>query len=237
MASRAGHIINIIVEKDMKRLLISFILLVVMALSMVAQQNVLLRVGGGITSLNGRSTKSIGAFSIGAGYEYEFDQKWSVAPWLVYHSKGWKEKDVTVPKLDDNGAYVYDEQGKQQFAKRGQKSHANYLQLAVPVNYYIHLQSPHYISLSAGPYVAVGIGGKTETYGDYSRKGAERVYYEENTFDDGAAHRFDAGLTVGVGYEYDRHINLGVNADLGLLKVSPAGGRNLSFYLSFMYRL
>ena len=64
------------------------------------------------------------------------------------------------------------------------------------------------------------------------------MYYEHNTFgDEVGAHRFDTGLSFAVGYEFDRHINLGVNADFGLAKVSREGGKNRSFYLSFMYRL
>ncbi len=213
-------------------------LLLLSALGAGAQEHLLLRVGAGITSLYDADAKNIGAFSVGLGYEYEFDQHWSVSPMLLYHTKGWKEKDALVPAKDDAGNEVYDENGDQVYGHTGVKSHAYYLQLPILVNYYIHLQSPHYISLSAGPYFAYGVGGKTETYGDYDREGAERLYYEEDTFgDDVGAHRFDMGLTLAVGYEYNRHINLAVNADLGLTKVRPSGGRNRTLYLSFLYRL
>ncbi len=204
-----------------------------------SQQSLLLKVGGGLTSHYSAHTKDIGAFCVGLGYEYEFNQKWSISSGLLYFAKGWKMPDETVPAYDDSGALVYDEEtGEQVFGKKGEKSSANYLQVPVVFNYYIHLSSPHYISLSAGPYVAVGVGGTTEVRGDTEKRGSQRMYYEQDTFgDEVGAHRFDAGLTFAAGYEYNRHINLSVNADLGLLKVSRQGGRNRSFYLSFMYRL
>ena len=216
--------------------LIALSLFAVLALK--AQQNLLLRVGAGVTSHYDVHTKDLGTFSVGVGYEYEFDQKWSISPYLLYSAKGWKEKDEVVPARDDDGNFVYDpETGKQIFGKKGVKSYANYLQMPIMINYYIHLTSPHYISLSAGPYVAYGIGGKTETYGDVEKQGSDRLYYERQTFgSEVGAHRFDTGFCFAVGYEYNRHINLAANADLGLLKVSREGGKNRSFYLSFMYR-
>lgn len=214
-----------------------FVLILLACVASSAQQHFLFRIGGGVTSHYSTHTKAVGTFNIGLGYEYEFDQKWSVSPYLLFAAKGWKEKDVVVPARDNDGNLVYDETGKQVFGKKGVKSRANYLQMPILANYYIHLTSPHYLSLSFGPYVAYGIAGNTETYGDTDRHGSERLYYEENTFGKGSAHRFDAGVTIGAGYEYDRHINIGINADLGLLRVTPAGGKNKSFYLSFMYRL
>lgn len=222
----------------MKRLLFAA-LLAVFALATQAQEHFLFRLGGGVSSHYGLHSKNMNAFCVGLGYEYEFSQKWSVSPSVLYFARGWKEPDKTVPARDDNGDFVYDENdGHQIFGKKGVKSHSNYVQVPVMFNYYIHLKSPHYVSLSAGPYVACGVGGKTETYGDTDRFGAERLYYEQDTFGDEVdARRFDAGVSLAVGYEYNRNINLAFNADFGLLKVSKAGGKNKCFYLSFMYRL
>ncbi len=222
----------------MKRLLILFVL-VAACLTASSQQNFLLKVGAGVTSHYDTHTKDVGAFCVGVGYEYEFSQKWSISSGLLYFAKGWKMPDKQVPTYDDDGNFVYDENtGEQIFAKKGVKSYTNYLQVPVKFNYYIHLSSPHYVSLSAGPYVAIGVSGKTEVYGDTEKQGSQRMYYKQDTFgDEVGAHRFDAGLTFAAGYEYNRHINLSVNADLGLLKVSRQGGRNRSLYLSFMYRL
>lgn len=221
----------------MKKYLFSILLLATCCGLAKAQENLVLRVGAGVSGLHSAHVKNLGAFMVGVGYEHEFNQKWSVLPMLLYYARGWKERDVTVPARDDNGNFVYDEKtGEQVFGKKGQKSHANYLQVPVLVNYYIHLVSPHYISLSAGPYFAYGISGDTEIYGDTERQGAERVYYEQDTFDEYDARRFDMGLTFGVGYDYNRHINLAVNTDIGLLRVRPNGGKTKNFYLTFNYR-
>lgn len=220
----------------MRTILVLITILLFGCVDIHGQQHFLLHLGGGITSHYDTHTKNIGAFCVGVGYEYEFDQHWSVSPSILYFSKGWKEKTAVVPALDNEGQPVFDEHGNQLFGKKGTKCHANYIQVPIPFNYYIRLNSPHYISLSFGPYAALGIGGKTRIYGDTERKEAERVYYEQQTFGSGRARRFDTGLTLAVGYEYDRHINLGVNANIGLLNVTPYGGKNKTFYLSFMYR-
>lgn len=202
-----------------------------------AQEHMVLHVGGGLTSLYGRSTKNIGTFCVGLGYEHEFDQKWSITASALYFAKGWKEHDEIVPILDDNKQPVYTEKGDQLFGKKSVRSYGNYLQIPVMMNYYIRLASPHYVSLSAGPYVAYGMWGKTETYGDTDKECSKRYYYDKNTFGDAGMHRFDAGLSVKIGYEYNRQISIGAHADLGLLKVDPRGGKNRTLYLSLMYRL
>ena len=201
------------------------------------QEHFVFRVGGGVASNYGGNTRNVGAFNIGLGYEYELDQKWSVEPSVLFFSKGWKDRTQTVPARDDNGNLVYDEEGHQVFGKKGTKSYAYYIEVPVVANYYIHLSSPHYLNLTAGPYVAIGVGGNTETYGDTDRQGAQRFYYKEKTFDLDGVHRFDAGVTLGVGYEYDRRINLSLNTNLGLLRVSPTGGKNYSLFFAFAYRL
>lgn len=205
--------------------------------AMFAQDHMLLHLNGGVTSLYGRSTKNVGTFGVGLGYEHEFDQKWSLSASALYFAKGWKEKDEIVPILDDDKKPVYNEKGEQIFGKKSVRSYANYLQVPVMVNYYVRLASAHYVSLSAGPYVAYGLWGKTETYGDTDKECSKRYYYDENTFGDCGCHRFDAGFGVKIGYEYNRQISLAANADLGLLKVSPKGGKNRTLYLSIMYRL
>lgn len=226
-------------KKNIHALLLLLLLLMAFfaAVPGFAQQHFVFRVGGGIASNYGGSTRNVGAFNIGLGYEYELDQKWSVEPSVLFFSKGWKERTQTVPARDDNGNLVYDDNGNQVFGKKGTKSYAYYVEVPLVVNYYIHLSSPHYLNLTAGPYAAIGVGGNTETYGDTDRQGAQRLYYKKKTFDIDGVHRFDVGLTMGVGYEYDRRINLSLNADLGLLNVNATGGKNYSLFFAFAYRL
>lgn len=95
-------------------------------------QHFFLKLEGGITSLYNADVRRLGTFGVGAGYEYEFDQKWSVSPAIMYVAKGWKEKTAIVPARDDDGNFVYDsETGEQVFGKKGVKSYANYIQVPV----------------------------------------------------------------------------------------------------------
>ena len=63
--------------------------------SSLGAQNVLFRVGGGFASHYGPA-KVVGAYKIGIGYEWEFDQHWSVTPSLNLYGKGWRQPDRAV---------------------------------------------------------------------------------------------------------------------------------------------
>ena len=61
----------------MKRL-VFVLVLVATGLTANSQQNILLRVGAGLTSHYDTHTKNMGTFCVGIGYEYELSQKCSV---------------------------------------------------------------------------------------------------------------------------------------------------------------
>lgn len=201
-------------------------------------QRLVFQAGGGLSSHYGSSSRNIGAFKIGAGVEFELSQTLTVEPALLYFAKGWKNKDQTVFLYDDNGDILLDKDGNKRTGKMNVTSNANYIVLPVVFNYFIRLSSPHYIVLSAGPYAAYGIGGKTKTKGDTSQEDhKKRYYYDQSTFKMDGVHRFDAGITAGVGYEFNHIFDAGVEVDCGMLNVKKDGGKNLSLLLSFRYRI
>jgi hypothetical protein len=202
-----------------------------------AAQNVVFHAGGGWASRYDSETRLIGAFKLGLGYEIEMNGMWSIEPSLVYYAKGWKNKDRVVNLYDDDGNLVYDDNGNVRTGKMNVTCNANYIELPVMFNYYITLSQPHYLVLSAGPYAAVGVGGKTKTRGDTEQKGAERFFYSHSTFDLSDMHRFDAGLSVGVAYELNRKFDAGFSADFGLTNVNDAGRKNVSVILSLAYKI
>ncbi|MDD7251259.1 MAG: porin family protein [Prevotellaceae bacterium] len=219
----------------MKKLLTLALLLLSMASA--SAQYLVFHVGGGLASHYGGSTRNIGAFKVGAGFEVELSQTLSIEPSLLYYAKGWKDHDLTVPLLDDEGHQLYDDNGNARYGKMNVTTNTNYIVLPVLLNYYLPLGRPHYIVFSAGPYAAYGVGGKQKTKGDTSRSGAERYSYEVDAFDVAGAHRFDAGITAGVSYEFNRQFDAGLQADFGLLNVNRSGGKNFSLVLNLAYRL
>lgn len=201
-------------------------------------QNLVFHAGGGLTSHYGSSSRNIGAFKIGASVEFELSQKLTVEPGLLYFAKGWKDKDVTVFAYDLEGNQLFDQNNDPITGVMNTTSKTDYLVLPIIFNYYIPLSLPHYIYLSAGSYVAYGIGGKTRTSGDTSQKTeAARHYYDYSTFGRKGMHRFDAGLSVGVGYEFSRMINAGIEANFGLVNINTTGRKNLSLMLTLGYRI
>ena len=140
--------------------------------SSLGAQNVLFRVGGGFASHYGPA-KVVGAYKIGIGYEWEFDQHWSVTPSLNLYGKGWRQPDRPVRVLDEDGNQVFDEEtGEPVVGVKSQRTSANYLELPVMFSYYLRLAPSRYVVFSAGPYVACGLFGKQETKGDTERPGA-----------------------------------------------------------------
>lgn len=72
------------------------------------------------------------------------------------------------------------------------KCRLSYLQVPIVCKYSLDLFDDFYIQPFLGGYMALGVGGKTKYYGDrYSESSYEKV------------DRFDGGLRVGCGLEYD----------------------------------
>ena len=200
-------------------------------------QNLVFHAGGGLTSHYGGSSRNIGALKLGVSLEFEMSQKLTVEPGLLYFAKGWKDPNRTVFVYDEDGNPIVDEAGNPRTAVMGVTSKTNYMVLPVLFNYYFPLSLPHYIYLSAGPYVAYGVGGKSRISGDTSQSGSKRFFYDHNTFSESGMNRFDAGIVVGVGYEFNRMINAGIEGNFGLADVNKAGRKNFSLMLTLGYRI
>lgn len=204
--------------------------------TMLSAQNLHLKLGGGFSSHYG-SAQVIGAFKIGLGYEIEFNQHWSFTPGLEVYGKGWKDPNQTVYVFDQEGNQMFDEEtGEPLLGIKNRSATQNYLELPLLFNYYWRLGESRYIMLSAGPYVAYGIGGKQKTKGDTEQSGAERYFYENKTFDEPHTHRFDYGVQTFVGYQFPSSITVGVEADWGIGNFNAAGSRNVSALISLGYK-
>ena len=212
-----------------------FFLVLTLCCTALHAQHFHLRLGGGLAShLSGG--QNIGAFKIGLGYEYEINQHWTILPSLVAYGKGWKGKDQIVNYYDDNHELVYNDDGTVRQGVKNRTTTANYLEVPVVFNYYLRTGESRYVVFSAGPYVAVGISGRQKTKGDTDEYQGRRLYYEKKTFKEHGAHRLDAGLTAGLGYQFPIGLTLGVEADLGVLKFNTAGDRNLSLLIALSYQ-
>ena len=112
------------------------------------------------------------------------------------------------------------------------KSSQMYLQIPVYALYRIKLSSGNGLIVSAGPYVAQGIGGNTTIsgtliYGDM----IVNEELKEKTFSSRGLKKFDYGIGGGVAFDLGECI-LGVNYEWGLKDIGPDKLTYMPFYNS-----
>lgn len=178
-----------------------------------AQNEIYWNVKAGMNISNftsGADTKAKIGFRAGVGMEYDFDEMWSLQPSLLFTTKG--------TKIDGN---LLD-----------QTINAMYLELPIMAGLRFMVGDRSSILITAGPYIAYGIAGKTTIKLDGARE--EKV----NTFGDGRAKRFDVGLGVGVAYEFGPMF-VSADGQFGLTKVMDYGNsspKNLNFAIGLGYK-
>lgn len=85
------------------------------------------------------------------------------------------------------------------------------------------------VVFNAGPYLAVGVGGKTKA----SYRG-ESV--SEKTFGDDGLNRFDMGMDIGLGLEFDRFL-VGLDTRYGFLHIADnTKAYNIALFFNVGYK-
>ena len=186
-----------------------FILLSLVTLGVSAQSNLKWNVNAGIGMSNWYGDDTDGtdakfAYKVGIGLEVPFANTniWSFQTGLNFISKGVKGDGVT------DAWDVVDVTINQL-----------YLELPLMVGARIHTASNFDLLFKGGPYLAYGVGGKTKIDG---------VSEKADTFGDDGLKRFDAGLGLGVAFEFG-NIVVGVETGTSFTKVaSGVSAHNLS---------
>lgn len=196
-----------------------FILLSLVTLATYAQSDLKWNVNAGIGMSNWYGDDSDGidakfAYKVGVGLEVPFANTdvWSFQTGLNFISKGAKGAG-----LNDDWDVV------------DVTINQLYLELPLMVGARIHTASNFDLLFKGGPYLAYGIGGKAK---------ADGVSGKVDTFgNDGLdLKRFDAGLGLGVAFEFDK-IVVGVETGTSFTKlVSGASAYNLSALATIGYR-
>ena len=130
--------------------------------------------------------------------EYAFNDTWLLQPSLFLSQKGAKFSAT----VSGNEAEV--------------KFNAMYFELPIMAAARFNVANNTNIVVSAGPYLACGVGGKTRTKMSIS---GSKTDIKEKTFGSDAFDRFDAGLGVGVAAEFGRII-VGIDGQFGLVKLA-----------------
>lgn len=194
-----------------------FILLSLVTIGTYAQSNLKWNVNAGIGMSSWYGDDSDGAdakfaYKVGVGLEVPFANTdvWSFQTGLNFISKG-----VKGAGLNDDWDVV------------DVTINQLYLELPLMVGARIHTASNFDLLFKGGPYLAYGIGGKAK---------ADGVSEKVDTFGDDGLKRFDAGLGLGVAFEFDK-IVVGVETGTSFTKVfSGTSAYNLSALATIGYR-
>ena len=210
-----------------------------------AGQSIFVKAGGGLSSQWG-AAGTVGTGKIALGYEYEFSQSLAVAPSIGFTTRGWQVADTTTPDmlfdeagnmLDANGnitlnpaeqaqRFQTDADGKPVaplYSVMHRTYTTNYVQLDVPFNYYHRLGEHRYLVATAGVWGAVGVAGKRKTEGDGYASGGRKLKYTDSVFQLDGAHRFDAGVKVGFGYQFPSSLTLNAEFEAALIPTNSKG--------------
>lgn len=146
-------------------------------------------------------------FNIGLIYDWGVSESFYIQPGLYFTTRGAKVKE-------SEEGYKYEE-----------KWNLNYLQLPILASYRIALSDNVKWHINAGPYLAVGLGGKVkweETDEDGKNKGDYKAFgttSEDSDEEKGGLKRFDAGLSFGTGVSINKFY-VGLTYELGLINAA-----------------
>ena len=160
-------------------------------------------------------TKALPGFTMGVGMDYGFTENWSLQSGLMITSKGFKVKEM------------------------GEKLTVRPIYLDIPIlaAYKFAISDNAKFVVNAGPYMAIGLGGKAKEHWD----GGE----DEKVFDDKGmdCKRFDLGIQYGIGLELGEHYLVNFTGQNGFITPYdfPDGydgdkPKNMSFAIGVGYR-
>ena len=140
-------------------------------------------------------------FRVGVGIEYQFTDLLSLQPTLFFSQKGARDKYV---------AEVGEFEGEA-------KLKINEWYMDIPVNLQLRFELSDKVNLLAatGPYIGVGIGGKTK---EKAESGKITIDEKSDTFGEDNLKRFDAGWGIGLGVEINR-FQVGLDTQFGFCQL------------------
>lgn len=194
----------------MKRLL-SLVCVSMLAIAASAQITWNAKAGAGLATLWGSDADGAKPHFVakaGVGIEKPLSANWSLMPSFEVAWKGFK---IDESNFEATADFLY-------------------LQIPIVAAYRLNLSSDWNMTLKAGPYVAYAVYDhykSLESYGGWSKSSSGSTDIK----------KFDAGIDVGVDFEYHRFV-FGVEGEMGFLSLvgSEAKINNLAFYATVGYK-
>lgn len=153
-------------------------------------------------------SKALPGFTLGVGMDYGFNENWSLQSGLMISSKGFKFKEG-----DWKGKY-----------------RPIYLDIPILAAYKFNISDNTKFVINAGPYLAIGLGGKNKETDEEDIKLFDKDGYDWK--------RFDLGIQYGIGLELSDRYLINLTGQNGF--ISPVDGgddpKNMTFTIGVGYR-
>lgn len=160
------------------------------------------------------NTKALPGFQLGVGMDYGFSENWSLQSGLMISSKGYK--------------YDY----KDEYYNESHKARPIYLDIPILAAYKFNISDNTKFVINAGPYLAIGLGGKVKYDG---------VDESDKVFGDDGWNRFDLGIQYGIGLEISDHYLVNLTGQNGFIcpwdtEDGEDKPKNMTFSIGVGYR-
>lgn len=153
-------------------------------------------------------SKALPGFTLGVGMDYGFNENWSLQSGLMISSKGFKFKE---------GDWK-------------DKYRPIYLDIPILAAYKFNISDNTKFVINAGPYLAIGLGGKNKETDEEDIKLFDKDGYDWK--------RFDLGIQYGIGLELSDCYLINLTGQNGF--ISPVDGgddpKNMTFSIGVGYR-
>lgn len=153
-------------------------------------------------------SKALPGFTLGVGMDYGFNENWSLQSGLMISSKGFKFKE---------GDWK-------------DKYRPIYLDIPILAAYKFNISDNTKFVINAGPYLAIGLGGKNKKTDEEDIKLFDKDGYDWK--------RFDLGIQYGIGLELSDRYLINLTGQNGF--ISPVDGgddpKNMTFSIGVGYR-
>ena len=153
-------------------------------------------------------TKALPGFNLGVGMDYGFSENWSLQSGLMISSKGFKYKEGDWKS----------------------KFRPIYLDIPILAAYKFNISDNTKFVINAGPYLAIGLGGKNKETDEEDVKLFDKDGYDWK--------RFDLGIQYGIGLELSDRYLINLTGQNGF--ISPVDGgddpKNMTFTIGVGYR-
>ncbi len=207
----------------MKQLLSTIIL--GLATSMSTQAQTLrsgIEAGFDLSTPKSEADNSKAGFHVGATLEYNFkgtaNQGWYGTTGVLFSAKGAKSSEYYIPNNNISATW---------------KATNYWLTIPVHVGYKIPVSKVS-LCLEAGPYIGVGLFGKSQV-----EAAGKTETVSSNVFKDKIYDRFDWGLGLKAGLQFRKHYQVSLGYDFGLQNLSTkknlADYKNRTFTVSAAY--